>query len=373
MLPKIYCSNPTAQFHSYKQEITEAITRVCEQGPYILGEEVAAFEIEFAEYHNINYCVGVGSGTDALVLTMKAFDIGSGDEVITVSHTALATVAAIVMTGAKAVLVDIEEDYYTLDPCKITAAITTKTKAIIPVHLYGQACDMDPILEIAKKYDLKIIEDCAQAHGATYKGRKVGTMGDAGCFSFYPTKNLGAIGDGGGIITNNRNLYERLKRIRQYGWDQCRIGQELGMVSRLDEIQAAVLRVKLRYLNNDNKKRRAIAEQYNDLLDNTSLFSPKERYECKHVYHLYVVRSNQRDLIKNKLYELGIEAGIHYMSPVHMHPGYKDKIKVNVEDLSITNQITKEILTLPVYPELNIKIVINQLKQTIYNLVFNIK
>ncbi len=364
MLEKIYCGNPIAQFHSYKQEIIAAITRVCEQGPYILGPEVEAFESEFAVYHDINYCVGVGSGTDALALTLKAFNVGSGDEVITVSHTALATVAAIVMTGATPVLIDIEENYYTMDPAKIRSAITPKTKAIIPVHLYGQPCDMDLILEIAKKNNLKVIEDCAQAHGAIYKGKKVGTVGDAGCFSFYPTKNLGAIGDGGGVITNNKEVYKRLKKIRQYGWDQNRVSQEPGVVSRLDELQAAVLRVKLRYLDNDNKKRRDVAKQYNNLLDKTKLLLPKEHSDCSHVYHLYVVRSRERDLLKNKLFNLGIEAGIHYMYPVHMHPGYSDKIKVGCDGLFVTEHIIKEILSLPIYPEFDIKTIENQLKKS---------
>ncbi|MGD0466159.1 MAG: DegT/DnrJ/EryC1/StrS family aminotransferase [Gammaproteobacteria bacterium] len=365
MLSKIYFSNPIAQFQNYKQEIIEAITRVCGKGPYILGTEVEAFESEFAGYHNVNYCVGVGSGTDALALTIKAFDIGPGDEIITVSHTALATVAAIVIAGAVPVLVDIEEDYYTIDPAKITAEITSKTKAIIPVHLYGQSCDMDAIMIIAKKHNLKVIEDCAQAHGAMYKGNKVGTIGDAGCFSFYPTKNLGAIGDGGGVITNNKDLYERLRRIRQYGWDQNRVSQEPGVISRLDELQAAVLKVKLRYLDSDNQKRRDIVEQYNFFLNQSSLVLPKERDNSKHVYHLYVVRSHERNLLKNQLSELGIEVGIHYMYPAHMHPGYSDKIRISIDGLYTTDQIIKEILTFPIYPEFDVNTIQNQLKKFI--------
>ena len=352
MSPKTYCSYPPAQFLSYKQDIMEAIQRVCETGPYILGPQVEAFEDEFADYHSTKYCIGVGSGTDALALTLKSFDIGVGDEVITVSHTALATAAAIVIAGAKPVLVDIEEDYFTMDPKVIEAAITPRTKAIIPVHLYGQPCDMDPIMDIANKYNLKVIEDCAQAHGARYKGKKVGTIGHAGCFSFYPTKNLGAIGDGGGVITNDIQIHDRLKRIRQYGWDKERISQEPGVVSRLDEIQAAVLRVKLRYLEEDNQKRRTIAQEYSSALQSIRLKCPKIRNNCNHVFHLYVIQIENRDNFKKALVDLGIEAGIHYTHPIHSHPGYMDKIRISPLGLPVTNKVIKDILTLPIYPEL---------------------
>ena len=353
MLSKMYCSYPPAQFQSYRQEILDAMVRVCEKGPHVLGPEVEAFESEFAHYHDMKYCVGVGSGTDALALTMKAFDIGAGDEVITVAHTALATAAAIVMTGATPVLIDIEEDFYTMDPSKIEVAITPQTKAIIPVHLYGQPCDMDPILEIAQKHGLKIIEDCAQAHGAKYKDRIVGTMGDAGCFSFYPTKNLGAIGDGGGVVTKSQEVHDRLKRMRQYGWDQNRVSQEPGVVSRLDEIQAAILRIKLQHLDQDNQRRRIIAGQYKEQLSKASLRLPIERPDCQHVYHLYVVRTQERNQLKEKLSPQGIEAGIHYSHPVHMHPGYRDKIRIAPGGLKVTENIVQEILTFPIYPELD--------------------
>ncbi|KAB8028012.1 DegT/DnrJ/EryC1/StrS family aminotransferase [Fluviispira multicolorata] len=348
---KIFCSNPQAQFSSYREEILEAILKVCEKGTYILGEEVEGFESEFATYHNTKFCIGVGSGTDALTLTLKAFDIGAGDEVITVSHTALATSAAVLLAGATPVLIDIEENYYTLDPYKIEAAITSRTKAIIPVHLYGQPCDMDPILEIAKKNNLLVIEDCSQAHGATFKGRKVGTLGDAGCFSFYPTKNLGALGDAGGIITDNEHLQMRIKQIRQYGWNSKRISQEPGCVSRLDELQAAVLRVKLKHLDSNNAKRNSIAQEYEMKLNKSHLILPKIRLECEHAFHLYVVRSQKRELLKYDLAEIGIETGIHYAYPVHRHPGYCDKIRISQEGLERTEKIVQEILTLPIYPE----------------------
>lgn len=352
MQHKTFFSNPVAQFKSYRDEILEAITRVCDNGPYVLGKEVDYFEKEFASYHEIAHCVGVGSGTDALALAMKAFGIGGGDEVITVSHTALATAAAIVMTGATPVLVDIEEDYYTIDPAKIEVAITSKTKAIVPVHLYGQPCDMDAILAIARKHNLIVIEDCAQAHGATYKGKKVGTIGDLGCFSFYPTKNLGAIGDGGGVITDNKDIADRIKKLRQYGWDEQRISQEPGVVSRLDEIQAAILRVKLKYLDADNQKRKSIASLYNSALSQSSLILPKKRNDVEHVYHLYVVRSKNRGEVKSKLNKFDIEPGIHYEYPVHKHPGFINKIRIGKKGLETTEKIVKEILTLPIYPEL---------------------
>ena len=353
MTSNLYFCNPLAQFNSHKQEISEAITRVCNSGYYVLGPEVDAFETEFAAYHAIGYCVGVGSGTDALSLTLKAFDVGQGDEVITVSHTALATAAAIVSTGATPVLVDIEEDYFTMDPLKIEAAVTQKTKAIMPVHLYGQPCDMAPIMTIAAKYNLRVIEDCAQAHGATYQGRKVGTIGDAGCFSFYPTKNLGAIGDGGGVISNNKQVCERLKRLRQYGWDSNRVSQEPSTVSRLDELQAAILRVKLRHLDTDNEKRRNTAQYYRYLLDGSDIFLPQERPNCHHVYHLYVVRSSTRNRFNNELAKCGIQAGIHYSDSVHRHPGYAKKVEVKFNQLRVTEKIVHEILSLPIYPELD--------------------
>jgi len=296
---------------------------------------------------------------------MRALGIGPGDEVITVSHTALATTAAIVMTGATPVLVDIEESYYTIDPIKVASAVTPKTKAILPVHLYGQPCDMDPLIDLAQKNNLKVIEDCAQAHGALYKGRKVGTMGDIGCFSFYPTKNLGALGDGGGIITNDSSIAEHLRQLRQYGWDFERVAQTSSGVSRLDEIQAAVLRVKLKYLDDSNAKRRHIALSYNELLKNSSLTLPQERDNCQHVYHLYVVRSDNRDKNMDDLAEKNIFGGIHYTHPVHMHPGYEMQFRIASEGLFVTDKIVKEILTLPLYPELDFDMIEPAIKEAI--------
>lgn len=350
----IFCGYPPAQFKRYKAEILNAISSVCEAGPYILGSEVSAFEKAFAQYHEVNECIGVGSGTDAIILTLKAYKIGAGDEVITVSHTALATVAAITAVGAKAVCVDIEPDFYTIDPSLIEKAVTPKTKAIIPVHLYGHPCEIDAILEIAKKHGLLVIEDCAQAHGALYKGKKVGTFGNAGCFSFYPTKNLGAIGDGGAIITNDVKASERLRRMRQYGWNDERVARETGVVSRLDEIQAAILRVKLRYLDADNAERRGIAELYTKEFSENKMVVPQEKPYVQHVYHLYVIRLPNRDEILSKLSQHNVYAGIHYQVPAHLHPGYKQNISLPMA-LNVTEKACKEILSLPIYPELEIE------------------
>jgi dTDP-4-amino-4,6-dideoxygalactose transaminase len=351
-MTRILCGNPVAQFHSHRQEILESIKRVLDNGPYILGPEVVAFEQKFAAYNDAKYCVGVGSGTDALVLAMKALDIGAEDEVITVSHTAVATVSAIVAIGATPVLVDIEEKYYTLDPNLIKPVITKKTKAIIPVHLYGQPCDMDAVMQIASKYGLYVIEDCAQAHGATYKSRKVGAMGDVGCFSFYPTKNLGAVGDGGAVITNNYSVSERIKRLRQYGWDKNRVSQESSTVSRLDELQATILRVKLEYLDDDNDKRRKAASLYDNKLANKGWSLPAVRPDSVHVYHLYVARVNDRQQVVSDLAKVGIDAGIHYSCPAHMHAGMKGKVYAPAP-LTVTEKIVKEIMSLPIYPEVD--------------------
>lgn len=354
-MKKTFFSYPPAQTQSYRKQIIAAITRVLDSGPYILGPEVKAFENEFAKYTQTKFCIGVGTGTDAITLALKAYDIGPGDEVITVAHTALATIAAILQTGATPVLVDIEDDYYTLDPAKLKSALSKKTKAIIPVHLYGQPCDMDKIMAFAKTHKLIVIEDCAQAHGAMYKGKKVGSIGHAGCFSFYPTKNLGAIGDGGAAITNNKKIADRIKRLREYGWNEKRVAEDVSNVSRLDELQAAILRIKLKYLTQDTKKRDKIAGAYDKNLKN-NLITPKRRAQSTHAYHLYVVRSKNRTQVKATLEKQGIITGIHYPQAVHHHPGYKKKIKV-AGKLTVTEKIIPQILSLPIYPELDLKTV----------------
>jgi dTDP-4-amino-4,6-dideoxygalactose transaminase len=344
------CSNPKAQYLSHKDEIDAAVNRVLESGWYILGNEVRSFEKEFAQYTETSYGIGVGSGTEAIHLALSTFGIGPGDEVITVSHTAVATVAAIELAGATPVLVDIEPDYFTIDPGKIDAAITPKTRAVIPVHLYGQPADMDPIMELARSYSLKVIEDCAQAHGALYKGKRAGSIGDAGCFSFYPTKNLGAIGDAGIIVTRHRDIAERARYLREYGWAERYVSHLPGMNTRLDEIQAAILRVKLKYLDKDNARRICIANEYS-ILSEFGVKVPKERMSTAHIYHLFVIRSAKRNELVKFLEERGIAASIHYPVPVHLQPAYR---RLNSAlPLPETERAACEILSLPIYPELS--------------------
>jgi dTDP-4-amino-4,6-dideoxygalactose transaminase len=346
----ILCSNPRAQYQAHKHEIDTALQRVLDNGWYILGEEVKAFETEFATYIGVAYGIGVGSGTEALHLALRACDIGPGDEVITVSHTAVATVAAIQLAGATPVLVDIEPNFYTMDASKLTTVISPRTKAIIPVHLYGQPADLDPILELAKEYRLQVIEDCAQAHGATYKGKRVGSYGDMACFSFYPTKNLGAIGDGGMVVTNDAELGEKARLLREYGWVERYVSHVSGWNTRLDELQAAMLNVKLKHLDEDNSKRARLAEIYNKELSAAGISVPCRRENCTHVYHLYVIRSARRAELLTFLREKGIDASIHYPVPVHLQPAY---IRLGNRRLRETETLASQVLTLPMYPELS--------------------
>ena len=294
----------------------------------------------------------MASGTDALFLALTACNIGNGDEVITVSHTAVATVAAIDHTGATPVLVDISADTYNIDPEKIKAAITPRTKAIIVVHLYGLPAAMDQILAIAKKNGLLLIEDCAQAHGARYRGKRVGSFGDIGCFSFYPTKNLGAIGDGGMIVTKSPELAEKVKLLREYGWKKRYISEISGYNSRLDEIQAAILRLKLQTLDNDNGRRRTIAQKYLSQIRSGSIILPHIPDNYESVYHLFVIRTQHRDVLQKYLLENGIQTLIHYPVPVHLQPAYTEKCKIP-NPLLNTEKAAMEILSLPIYPELS--------------------
>jgi dTDP-4-amino-4,6-dideoxygalactose transaminase len=344
----IPCANPKAQYLSHKTDIDTVISRVLDKGWYILGDEVKAFEEEFAKYIGVSYGIGVGSGTEAIHLALKCLSIGQGDEVITVSHTAVATAAAIELTGAKVTFVDIEPDYYTLDAKKLEAVITPKTKAIVVVHLYGQSADLDQITEVARKHNLPIVEDCAQAHGARYKDRRVGSYGELACFSFYPTKNLGALGDGGMVVTNDKQLAQKAKLLREYGWARRYISDFFGWNTRLDELQAAILRIKLKYLDKDNAKRTKIAKLYEEQLRHTGLILPKQRKNTQHVYHLYVVRSDKRDELLAFLKEKGIGASVHYPAPVHLQPAYNR----GQNNLSETERVVKGILSLPMYPEL---------------------
>ncbi len=348
----IHCSNPHAQYLSHKEGINAAISKVLENGWYILGEECRLFETEFARYVGVEFGVGVGSGTEAIHVALRACGVGPGDEVITVAHTAVATVAAIEMAGAVPVFVDIEPDYYTLDTHKVEKLIGPKTKAIIPVHIYGHAVDMEHVLSIARKHGLKVIEDCAQAHGAMYHGRRVGSLGHAACFSFYPTKNLGALGDGGMVVTNDKKIADEAKLLREYGWAERYVSHISGWNSRLDEIQAAILRVKLRTLDKDNGARVALAKQYHTLLNKLEIVLPKEREGCQSVYHLYAIRTAKRDGLQHYLKEKGVGALIHYPVPIHLQPAYAQKIK-GANDLQVTESVAKEILSLPMYPELS--------------------
>jgi dTDP-4-amino-4,6-dideoxygalactose transaminase len=346
----ILCANPREQYLAHRAEIDAAVGRVLATGWYILGEEVRAFEEEFAAYIGVRHAVGVGSGTDALHLALAACEIGLGDEVITVSHTAVATVAAIEMAGATPVLVDIEPRFFTLDPEKLEAAITARTKAVIPVHIYGQAADLDSIRDIASRHRLRVIEDCAQAHGATYKGRRAGAHGDIACFSFYPTKNLGAIGDGGMIVTDDAALAERARLLREYGWVERYVSHISGRNSRLDELQAAILRVKLHYLDEDNAKRARIAQQYNEGLSDCGLVLPGIREDTTHVFHLYVVRARERDELQGFLKLRDLNALVHYPLAIHLQPAYA---KIAHASLSETETAAHEVLSLPMYPELS--------------------
>lgn len=347
----IACSNPRAQYLSQKELIDKAIAGVLHSGRYILGQEVEAFEEEFARYIGVSFGIGAGSGTEALHLALVACDVKEGDEVITVSHTAVATVAAIKMAGAIPVFVDIDPDFYVFDPQKLKNAITTRTRAIIPVHLYGHPVDLDPILNIARKHNLLVIEDCAQAHGALYKDRRVGSYGDMGCFSFYPTKNLGAIGDGGMVVTNDPKLAERTRLLREYGWARRYISSLNGWNSRLDEIQAALLRVKLQSLDDQNAKRRHLAQFYDNALQGAGLILPKVRKDSIHVYHLYVIRSPRRDNLMQYLHDREIGALIHYPVPVHCQPAYSSDAGIS-SNLRETECAANEVLSLPMYPEL---------------------
>ena len=348
----ILCSNPRAQYLSHKAEVYVAISEVLESGWYILGEQVRAFEAEFASYVGVAHGVGVGSGTEALHLALSACGIGRGDEVITVSHTAVATVAAIELAGATPVLVDVESDFFTLDLEALERAATPRTRAIIPVHIYGQPADLAPILDFARGHGLRVIEDCSQAHGATYRGKRVGSFGDLGCFSFYPTKNLGAVGDGGIVVTDDEELADEARSLREYGWRKDRISDVAGLNSRLDELQAAILRVKLKGLDEDNASRAGVAQQYDAGLRGLPLDLPRVRDGATHVYHQYVARSPRRDDLRSFLQDRGVQTLVHYPVPVHLQPAYQGRL-AGAATLPETERVVGEILSLPIYPELD--------------------
>jgi dTDP-4-amino-4,6-dideoxygalactose transaminase len=339
------------EYREISGEIREAIERVLKSGWFILREEVRRFEEEFSTYIGTKYGIGVNSGSDALYLALQALGIGKGDEVITVSHTFVSTADAIVRNGAKPVFVDIDADTYCIDVTKIEERITNKTRAILPIHLYGHPADMEPITDIAKKYNLIVIEDACQAHGAEYKGKKVGSIGDVGCFSFYPVKNLGAYGDGGMVVTNDDALTTRLKMLRNCGQSQKYHHDFVGINSRLDEIQAAILRVKLHHLDEWNERRREVAGLYDELLKDSGVATPVEKEYAKHVYHLYVIRHKNRETLQKRLLERGIQTIIHYPIPVHLQRAY-ESLGYGKGDFPVTEECANEVLSLPIFPEL---------------------
>jgi dTDP-4-amino-4,6-dideoxygalactose transaminase len=349
----------TRQYKRIKGEILSATQRVCETGRFILGEEVSAFEKEFSHYCGVRYGVGVGSGTDALCLALKAAGIGEGDEVVTVANSFIATALAISFTGAKPLFVDIDPKTYTMDPDSLeillkrrkVKGLGRKIKAVLPVHLYGHPADMDSIMEIADRYDLVVIEDACQAHGAKHGRRKVGSFGTMGCFSFYPTKNLGGYGDGGMVVTAHQEYERKLRLLRCYGESKKYRHILKGHNSRLDEIQAAILRVKLKYLDQWNEERRRKAKIYTEQLSPLSVVCPSERKGAKHVFHLYAIQTSQRDSLQAFLKEKGIETLIHYPIPIPLQKAYQE-MGYRRSNFPLTDQWSRKILSLPFFPEM---------------------
>ncbi|MFH1110052.1 MAG: DegT/DnrJ/EryC1/StrS family aminotransferase [Planctomycetota bacterium] len=341
--------NLQRQHQALRNEIRDAIDRVIDRGDFILGREVTAFEEEFAAYCEAEHCIGVGNGLDALTLAIKGLGIGPGDEVITVANTFVATALAIQHTGATPVLVDHEPDGYNLDPRRLSAAITSRTKAIVPVHLYGQPAEMDAIQAIANEHGLSVIEDACQAHGARYKGRRVGSLGRAAAFSFYPGKNLGGLGDGGAVVTNDGDLAQWLRAARNYGSTVKYHHAIRGFNSRLDSIQAAVLRVKLRYLEEWNATRRHLAARYRELLSSADVTLPFESPDSEHVYHVFAVRCARRDEVLQYLHKRGIDAGIHYPVPIHRQPAFGRQCLVPRPPTQ-SETSCHELLSLPICP-----------------------
>jgi dTDP-4-amino-4,6-dideoxygalactose transaminase len=351
MLSQIPFGNLKRQYEQLQEQIDAATREVYESGWFILGKQVETFEANFTEYCGAKYAVGVGSGTEALHLALIARGVELGDEVITVANTCVPTISAISFAGATPIFVDIDEKTFTLDPSKLEERITSKTKAIVPVHLYGQCADINPILEIADRYGLAVIEDCAQASGSLYQGRMAGTLGHAGAFSFYPSKNLGAFGDGGIVTTNDEQIAQKLVKLRNYGQEKRYYHSIKGFNSRLDELQAAILNVKLPYLDGWNQRRREIARRYNEAFANKDIICPQEAKERFHIYHLYVVRVKQRERFQSLLQEKGLSTIIHYPIPVHLQESYSEH-HTQGKKLPITEKLASEIVSLPLYPEL---------------------
>jgi dTDP-4-amino-4,6-dideoxygalactose transaminase len=340
-----------AQFETLKPEILPAITRVMERTAFILGDEVDAFERNFAAFCGAQECVGVGSGCDALLWGIKACGLGPGEEIITVANTYIATVLAITMSGATPVLVDCLEDSYEIDPEAVRRAITPRTRAILPVHMYGQAADMDALGELRKAHGLKIIEDAAQAHGAKCKERPCGSMGEVGCFSFYPGKNLGAYGDGGAIVTNDAEIANKVRMYRNYGQSKKHYHDIIGWNSRLDTVQAAVLEVKLKHLADWNTARHAHADSYRERLADLPVTLPAEMPGNYHIYHLFVIRVERRDELFAFLQDKDVSCGMHYPVPVYLQKAYAD-LGHKKGDFPVAERLASEILSLPMFPEL---------------------
>ena len=352
------------EFKRYQKKINKKISKSLKSGQIFFGDELKEFEKKFIKKYKSKYGIAVGSGTDALLIALKSINIKKGDEVITAANTAIPTISAIINSGAIPKLVDIKDDYL-IDCSKIEKTITKKTKAIIPVHLYGQACDMDEINRIAKKNKLFVVEDCAQSHGADYKGKKTGSLGDIGCFSFYPTKILGSYGDAGFITTNNEKIFDKMMRIRFLGMERKKMSSghwngkyyaiEHGTNSRLDEVHAAILLIKLKYLKKNIIKRQQIAKRYNKELKNTDLILPEVNNKNKHAYYVYVVQHKSRDKILAELVKKNIHLNISYPWPIHIMEPYKKYVRGSRSSLRNTDIFSKKIFSLPMYPDLSLK------------------
>ncbi len=346
--------NPKKQYQKLKIPILRKLKNVLEKGDYILGDEVKKLENNFKKYFKVNCAIAVKNGTDALVLSLKSLNIGKGDEVITTSHTALATIAAIIDVGAKPVIVDIEKDYLTIDSNKILSSISKKTKAIIPVHIFGQVSNMEKIIEISRKKNLYVIEDCSQSIGAELNNIKAGKFGLISTFSFYPTKNLGALGDGGLIITNNNKIGKKLIRLRQYGWDKFRNTNYPGINSRLDELQAGILNIKFKNLGKNSDIRIKLANNYLNKISNKNIKLPKIRDNSKHVFHIFSIAIKNRDKFLKYLNKNNIYPGIHYSKPACNNKGYRKYCKINKFGIKNAIKVSKQNVSLPIYPELTL-------------------
>jgi dTDP-4-amino-4,6-dideoxygalactose transaminase len=350
-------TDPRAGYLAQRIAIDAAIARVLDGGVYVLGREVEVFEAAFADFVGVAHAIGVASGTDAIEIALRACGIGSGDLVFSVSHTAVATIAAIERAGATPVLVDVEPGTYTMAPRELLRVLQSspagRPAAVLPVHIYGQPAELSALTEIARIHGLRLIEDCAQSHGALYRGRAVGSFGDIACFSFYPTKNLGALGDGGMVVTNDPALAAALREIREYGWRERFVSARAGINSRLDPIQAAILGVKLRSLEADNARRQVVADRYDTGLTGLPLALPARRPQATHVFHQYVIRLAERDALRAALQAAGIGSGIHYPVPVHQQPAYSGRLACGPSGLGVTERAAPQILSLPIYPQIS--------------------